>query len=57
MSDVGKSTSLPASADRRIAHERQLLEEARAEFEQGLYANGDEVGAWLDAIDKHSTMR
>lgn len=35
----------------RLARERALLDEARAEFEQGVTMDEDEVEAWLDALD------
>lgn len=35
----------------RLARERALLDEARAEFEQGLAMDEDDVEAWLDALD------
>jgi len=35
----------------RLAHERLLIEEARAEFRAGEALDEDEVEVWLDALD------
>ncbi|GGE88452.1 hypothetical protein GCM10011317_51810 [Niveispirillum cyanobacteriorum] len=52
MPDVG-NTQYPTAddAEPRLARERRLLDEARAEAARGLLLSGPEVEAWLDALD------
>lgn len=40
-----------AARERRLAHERTLIAEARAELDAGLGISGDELEAWLDGLD------
>jgi predicted transcriptional regulator len=35
---------------RRLAREAEMIAEARAELQAGLFVDGDEVEAWLDSI-------
>lgn len=46
-----ESAETMAQREARLARERRLLEEARAEFEQGHTMDEDDVEAWLDALD------
>lgn len=41
----------PAQREVRLARERKLIGEARAEVEAGLGLSGDDVEAWLDKLD------
>lgn len=46
-----EGTETTGQRNTRLARERALLDEARAEFEQGVTMDEDEVEAWLDALD------
>jgi predicted transcriptional regulator len=35
---------------RRLAWEAEMIAEAEAEIEAGLYVDGDEMDAWMDSI-------
>jgi predicted transcriptional regulator len=39
-----------AEKQRRLAREAEMIAEARAELDAGLYATSDEVKAWIDSI-------
>lgn len=52
MPDI-RNTQHPTAddAEPRLVRERRLLDEARAEAEQGMLLSGPEVEAWLDGLE------
>jgi predicted transcriptional regulator len=47
--DNARFESVP-EAQRRLVQEAEMIAEARAELDAGLYVDADEVDAWIDSI-------
>ncbi len=48
--------TVDSEREARLARERALLEEARAEFRDGLSMDEAEVEAWLDGLDSNEEL-